>query len=101
MPDVCISFWDDQWKTDMMLKVTDICSTDPANPVACKQPGDIKVDRSKVGIWSHSGPGSAVKGNMWTGGGGDGGPYSQDTVWFFRKCWDDVRPPHRNSSWLS
>ncbi|KAI4269031.1 MAG: hypothetical protein LQ337_007511 [Flavoplaca oasis] len=45
-PDICISFWDEHWQTDMMLKVTDICSTDPNKPNSCRSPGDIKIDRT-------------------------------------------------------
>lgn len=29
-----------------MLKVTDICSTDPNKPNSCRSPGDIKIDRT-------------------------------------------------------
>lgn len=36
MQEVCISFWKDNGKSDMMLKVTDIC--DPAD---CATPADI------------------------------------------------------------
>ena len=62
MQDVCISFWDEGWTTDMMLKVTDICSTDPSDPTSCGTPGDIKVDRAKIHVWSHGG---STEGNAW------------------------------------
>ena len=87
MPDLCISFWSTDWKTDMMLKVTDICSTDPSNPAACKKPGDIKIDRTKAKIWSGQGndprPAIEIPGL-------DGDSFERETVWYFRKCWDDV-----------
>lgn len=34
----------------MMLKVTDICSTDPNDPTYCETPSDIKIDRGKAQI---------------------------------------------------
>ena len=71
----------------MMLKVTDICDTDPSKPNSCKTPGDIKIDRTKAKIWSGYGndprPAEEIPGL-----GGDTIP--QQTIWFFRKCWDDV-----------
>ena len=87
MPDVCISFWSADWKTDMMLKVTDVCSTDPSKPNACKKPGDIKIDRTKAKIWSHHG-GDPRPAEEIPGLGGDS--FAEETIWFFRKCWDDV-----------
>lgn len=45
MQDVCISFWKEDGRSDMILKVTDIC--DPAD---CATPADIKVDRTKIQI---------------------------------------------------
>ena len=87
MPDLCISFWSTDWKTDMMLKVTDICSTDPSNPTSCKKPGDIKIDRTKAKIWSGHGndprPAIEIPGL-------NGNQFDGETVWYFRKCWDDV-----------
>lgn len=104
MQDVCISFWNGKQKgqgqSDMILKVTDICSTDPSDPAHCKHPGDIKIDRSKVKImWglTDKGPAEkqpALKGTEFTLG---------ETWWFFTKCWADVRllsppslPQHTN-----
>ena len=76
----------------MMLKVTDICSTDPTKLNSCKKPGDIKIDRTKAKIWSHQGtdprPAEEIPGL-----GGDS--FDKEAIWFFRKCWDDVScAPH-------
>ncbi|KAL8991074.1 MAG: hypothetical protein Q9169_007957, partial [Polycauliona sp. 2 TL-2023] len=86
-PDICISFWDENWKTDMMLKVTDICSTDPNNPNSCRTPGDIKIDRTKAKIWSGQG-GDPRQARDIPGLGGD--KWHRPTIWFFRYCWADV-----------
>ncbi|KAL8856680.1 MAG: hypothetical protein Q9178_006747 [Gyalolechia marmorata] len=85
-PDICISFWDEQWKTDMMLKVTDICSTDPNKPNSCRQPGDIKIDRTKAKIWSGQGGDPREAKNI---PGLDGDAWRSPTIWFFRHCWAD------------
>ena len=86
-PDVCISFWDEHWQTDMMLKVTDICSTDPNKTNSCQQPGDIKIDRTKAKIWSGQGNDPRQAKDI---PGLDGDAWASPTVWFFRYCWDDV-----------
>lgn len=78
MQDVCISFWREDGLSDMMLKVTDICSTDPDDPTHCATPADIKVDRTKAKIMEQidSTPeGDEYPGKVW---------------WFFMKCWADV-----------
>ena len=80
MQDVCISFWKEDGTSDMMLKVTDICSTDPNDPTSCKDPSDIKIERSKAGIMEQNAPASAIAGNQYPG----------KVWWFFMKCWDDV-----------
>ena len=87
MQDVCISFWDEAWKTDMMLKVTDICSTDPNDPTHCATPGDIKIDRSKAKVWSGHGADKDLNPDLL------GNMYPQKSVWFFMKCWGDVSHP--------
>ena len=83
MQDVCISFWKEDGSSDMMLKVTDICSTDPNDPTSCATPADIKVDRTKVmimeGIAEPTDP--RLTGNS----------FPDQIWWFFTKCWDDVR----------
>ncbi|KAI4247184.1 MAG: hypothetical protein L6R40_001527 [Gallowayella cf. fulva] len=86
-PDICISFWDEHWQTDMMLKVTDICSTDPSKPNSCRQPGDIKIDRTKAKIWSGQGGDPREAKNI---PGLDGDAWHSPTIWFFRHCWADV-----------
>ena len=78
MQDVCISFWKEDGSSDMMLKVTDICSTDPSDPTYCATPGDIKVDRTKVQIMEKLD--HKVEGDV----------YPEKTWWFFMKCWYDV-----------
>ena len=85
MQDVCVSFWNGKTgseSSDMMLKVTDVCSTDPNDPTHCEKPGDIKVDRTKVKIMEKltNEPGE-LPGNEFAGG---------EAWWFFAKCWADV-----------
>lgn len=70
-----------------MLKVTDICSTDPSKPNSCRQPGDIKIDRTKAKIWSGQG-GDPRQAKDIPGLGGDA--WHKPTIWFFRHCWADV-----------
>lgn len=53
MQDVCIPFWREDGTEDMMLKDTDICSTDPNDPSYCAIPADIKIDRSKAVTMQH------------------------------------------------
>lgn len=81
MTDVCISFWKEDGGSDMMLKVTDICSTDPSDPTHCANPADIKIDRTKAKIMelfdSKSDP-------------PQGDQYPEKVWWFFTKCWADV-----------
>ncbi|KAI4225771.1 MAG: hypothetical protein L6R36_003657 [Xanthoria steineri] len=92
MQDACISFWNEERapekQSDMMLKITDICSTDPKDPTACLTPYDIKIDRSKAGIMERLNlPGmpppeeqEALNGTEFKDG---------KTWWFFMKCWAD------------
>ena len=79
MQDVCISFWEENGKSDMMLKVTDICSTDPSDPTYCADPTEMKIDRTKAKIMY--GLDSDPEGDSWP----------QPIWWFFTKCWADVR----------
>ncbi|KAA6416187.1 MAG: hypothetical protein FRX48_00907 [Lasallia pustulata] len=80
MQDVCISFWKEDGTSDMMLKVTDICSTDPSDPTYCATPASIKVDRSKVKIMAGlTDNDPSLQGDQ----------YPEMTWWFFMKCWDD------------
>lgn len=85
MQDVCISFWREDGRSDMMLKVTDICSTDPNDPTHCASPVDIKVDRTKANIMT--------KTNNLNDPTLQGDEYPEKVWWFFMKCWDDVRLP--------
>ena len=79
MQDVCVSFWrGDGIFTDMMLKVTDVCPTDPADPTACESPMDIKVDRDKVRTLFHLK--DAPTGDV----------FEKYVYWMFTKCWADV-----------
>ncbi|KAL9037117.1 MAG: hypothetical protein Q9214_005840 [Letrouitia sp. 1 TL-2023] len=99
MQDVCISFWNEDprkgHQSDMMLKVTDICTTDPKDPTHCATPQDIKIDRVKAQIMEHmTGPLWStipqLSGNEFKGNG---------TWWFFTKCFADglVQPPYRQN----
>ncbi|KAL9607339.1 MAG: hypothetical protein Q9167_007738 [Letrouitia subvulpina] len=99
MQDVCISFWNEDprkgHQSDMMLKVTDICTTDPKDPTHCATPQDIKIDRVKAQIMEHmTGPlwstFPQLSGNEFKGNG---------TWWFFTKCFADglVQPPYRQN----
>lgn len=85
MQDVCISFWKEDGSSDMMLKVTDICSTDPNDPTHCATPGDIKIDRAKAQVMEGFGntPIKNVPDLM-------GSEYPSPVYWFFAKCWADV-----------
>ncbi|MCJ1404636.1 Mucin-21 [Xylographa trunciseda] len=92
MQDVCISFWKEDGSSDMMLKVTDICSTDPNDPTHCASPVDIKVERSKAmvmeGVTDRNDP--RITGNS----------FPEQVWWFFTKCWDDglAQPAYQNNS---
>ncbi|KAF6221958.1 hypothetical protein HO133_001926 [Letharia lupina] len=87
MQDVCISFWNEDGSSDMMLKVTDICSTDPNDPTSCATPADIKIDRTKAKIMEKLD--SAPTGDV----------YPEQIWWFFMKCWDDglVQPAYADN----
>ena len=79
MQDVCVSFWrGDGIFTDMMLKVNDICPTDPSDSTSCQSPMDIKVDRDKVRTLFN------------LEGAPSGTAFDQDVYWMFTKCWADV-----------
>jgi hypothetical protein len=89
MQDVCISFWKNDGSSDMMLKVTDICSTDPNDPTHCATPADIKVDRGKAQIMEKLTTPSDLQSHPEL----MGDEYPEQIWWFFMKCWDDVRIP--------
>ena len=83
MADVCLSLWpDNNGNPDMIVKVTDICSTDPGDPTYCATPYDIKLDRSVMQVMQCiTGDGSAnpkLQQSVYPDGG---------TYWHFTKCW--------------
>jgi len=62
MQDVCISLWPEGLNPspEMIVKVTNIYSTDPSDPTYSATPYDIKVDRALVQVLSGiTGNGSA------------------------------------------
>lgn len=106
MQDVCISFWNGKQKgegqSDMILKVTDVCSTDPNDPTHCAKPGDIKIDRSKAKIMELIPGDGDVKGMKQVNGDKfkDGiSDATSETWWFFTKCWADalVQPAYTDN----
>jgi len=88
MQDVCISFWREDGGSDMMAKVTDICSTDPSDPSHCTSPEDIKLVRTKVQVMEKL-TGTALT----TQPALMGAEYPEKAWWLFAKCWGDVRLP--------
>ena len=85
MQDVCLSLWPESGSPDMIVKVTDICGTDPSDPTYCATPYDIKVDRSVMqvmeGISGAGADNSDLQQPVWPKGG---------TYWHFTKCWGYV-----------
>jgi len=85
MQDVCISLWPEDDGPDMIIKVTDICGTDPSDPTYCATPNDFKMDRAKVQTLYN------IK------GAGSDDPdlqkpiYPRGVYWHFTKCWGTVR----------
>ena len=85
MQDVCINFVRQDWTNDMILKVTDICCTDPNDPSCCATPNDIKIDRTKAQIlYGFSGQDVSNVPQL------SGSKYPEPAFWFFSKCWDEV-----------
>lgn len=69
------------------LKVTDICSTNPADATYCATPADIKIDRIKAQLlYSNVKDQSAEQKQALK----SGTRYPGKVYWFFSKCWDDV-----------
>ena len=89
--DVCIDFWREDFSADMMLKVTDICTSDSADGVPCMTPQDIKVDRSKAYVIFNQELGNKEP---------TGDQYPEKVWWFFTKCYADglVQPAYQNTS---
>ncbi|KAI9801885.1 MAG: hypothetical protein M1833_002199 [Piccolia ochrophora] len=82
MQDVCISFWTENGKSDMMLKVTDICTSDSGDGVPCMTPQDIKIERTKSKIIYGLNYVPQID------------TYPEKVWWFFMKCWGDgLAPP--------
>ncbi|KAL8745257.1 MAG: hypothetical protein Q9190_002587 [Brigantiaea leucoxantha] len=93
MQDVCISVWNETGAnaggtTDVELKVTDICSTDPEDPSYCESPADIMVDRRKAMLLYHATP----KGDLENAALKNGKKYPHPVWWFFSKCLQDGLP---------
>lgn len=88
MQDVCISFWRNDGSADMIVKVTDICSTDPSDPSYCATPADIKVTKSKAFVMEGFAgqPGATIENTPQF----QGAQYPDQIWWFFTKCWADV-----------
>ena len=73
-----------------MLKVIDICSTNPADPTYCATPADIKIDRIKADLlFVNERENLTVADNSSLKNGAE---YPEKVYWFFTKCWDDVSP---------
>lgn len=65
----------------MILKVADICSIDPDDPIHCATPADTKIDRSKAKIMEKIGPQSPLV---------LCDQYPEKIKWFFMKPSADV-----------
>ena len=100
MPDVCISIWPEGdtpntlgTTPDMLIKVTDICSTDPSDPTYCATPADIKMDRAKVQIlYGLTGSEPELKASRYTKGG----------FWHISKCWTNaLYQPAYQDNWFA
>ena len=78
MQDVCISFWGASGR-DGMVKVTDVCSTDPKDESYCESPSDLKLDRKKIEIVETGAAQHTLGGTQ----------YPTPIKWFFVKCWDE------------
>ena len=81
---------------DVLLKVTDICSTNAADPSYCATPADIKIDRRKADLLYHNEGRSltAAKNRSLA----IGAEFPEKVYWFFTKCWDDVCVPSTDLS---
>ena len=80
-----MSLWPESGGPDMIVKVMDICNTDPSDPTNCATPADIKIDRAKVQMqYNNPTPGSADPDLQCT-------KYPRGTYWHLTKCWGNVR----------
>ena len=100
MPDVCISIWPEGdtpdtlgTTPDMLIKVTDICSTNPSDSSYCATPADIKMDRAKVQIlYGLQGSEPELKADRYTKGG----------FWHISKCWTNaLYQPAYQDNWFA
>lgn len=71
---------------DVMLKVTDICSTNPQDPTYCATPVDLKIDRIEADLLFHLDNRTTEENTALKNGTG----YPKPVWWVFTKCWDDV-----------
>lgn len=81
MQDVCISLWPEGKGGDHIVKVTDVCSTDPDDPTHCADPTQIKVDRAKVQVLYQI-PGAGIDDEDL-----QKPVYPKGVYWHFTKCW--------------
>ena len=85
MQDVCISLWPQGGPPDMIVKVMDICSTDPSDPSYCATPADIKIDRAKVQmLYNIPTPGFADPDLQ-------GAKFPKGIYWHLTRCCGNVR----------
>ena len=93
MPDVCVSIWSEGNNPDMLVKVTDICSTDPGDPTYCATPADIKLDRAKVQIlYQLQGDDPSLNAAKFPRGG----------YWHLSKCWTNaLYQPAYQDNWFA
>lgn len=78
--------WSEANTPDMIVKVTDICSTDPADPTHCADPTYIKVDRAKVQVlYQIPSPGASNPDLQQP-------VYPRGVYWHFTKCWTGALP---------
>ena len=104
--DICISLWNETGfeggKTDIMVKVTDICSTDPSDPAYCPDPSHIMIDRIRGYQLYHHTP--RAKGGPEDQALRSGSRYPRPVWWFFSKCFQDGLPHkgyNHSSNWFA
>ena len=89
--DVCISLWNETGfeggKTDIMVKVTDVCSTDPNDSSYCADPSHVMIDRIRGYQLYHHTPRAADSAENKALR--SGGRYPRPIWWFFSKCFQD------------
>ena len=94
MQDACISLWNEtgagnkNGSTDVELKITGICSTDPNDPSYCETPADIMIDRQKAMLLFRTDNKTAEE----TAALKYKNAYPRPVNWFFSKCLQDGLP---------